>query len=179
MYKIKAQYRQGFEKNKNWFVPAEELANVKLEEFKDQVVGVIGAVFPREEARVVYQDDENDFVTLSTETELKYALQCADKAANDQELYRLCVRVEQSSIPRQDRKSIDTVAVPDVETPKTCKGTFPTLSRPRQWPRPVDSSSKVGDKRHHSQSSLIRGKSSYRSPLERYMDKLEEEILEK
>ena len=68
--------------------------------------------------RIMYRDDENDFVTLSTETDLKYALTCADKAANDQELYRLCVREEQSSTPRQDRKSINTVAVPDVETPK-------------------------------------------------------------
>ena len=179
MYKINVQYGQGFEKNKNLFVPAEELTNVKLEKFKDRVVSVIGAVLPREETRIMYRDDENDFVTLSTETDLKYALRCADKAANDQELYRLHVRVEQSSTPRQDIKSINTVAVPDVETPKTCKRKFPTLSRPRQWPRPVDSSPKVGDKRHHSQSSLIRGKSSYRSPLERYMDQLEEEILEK
>ena len=76
MYKIKVQYGQGFEKNKNWFVPMEELTNVNLtlEKFKDQVVSVIGAVFPREEARIMYRDDENDFVTLSTETDLKYAL---------------------------------------------------------------------------------------------------------
>ena len=171
MYKIKVQYGQGFEKNKNWFVPAEELTNVKFEKFRDQVVSVIGAVFPREEARIMYRDDEND--ELFTETDLKYASRCADKAANDQEIYRLCVGVEQSSTPRQDRKSINTVPVPDVETPKTCKRTFPTL------PRPVDSSPKVGDKRHNSQSSLIRGKSWYRSPLERYMDQLEQEILEK
>ena len=82
MYKINVHYGQGFEKNKNWFVPAEELTNVKLEKFKDQVVSVIGAVFPREEARIIYRDDENDFVTLSTKTDLKYSLRCADKAAN-------------------------------------------------------------------------------------------------
>ena len=79
MYEIKVQYGQGFEKNKNWLVPVEELTNVKLEKFKDQVVSVIGAVFPKEEARMMYRDNENDFVILSTNTDFKYALRCADK----------------------------------------------------------------------------------------------------
>ena len=60
MYEIKVQYGQGFEKNKNWFVPVEEFTNVKLEKFKDQVVSVIGAVFPKEEAKIMYRDNEND-----------------------------------------------------------------------------------------------------------------------
>ena len=92
--------------------------NIKLEKFKNQVVSVIGAAFPREEARIMYRDNENDFVTLSTETDLKYPLRCADKAANDQELYRFC------STPRQDRPSINIVAVLDVETLKLAKEHF-------------------------------------------------------
>ena len=46
----------------------------------------------------MYRDDKNDFITLSAETDLRYALSCANKTANDHELYELCVEVEQSQL---------------------------------------------------------------------------------
>jgi hypothetical protein len=58
--------------------------------------------------RIQYRDDESTFVTVSNQTDVQDVIRCCKTVANvgDNNIVRLCVRVDDSVTPRDNKKNV-------------------------------------------------------------------------
>ncbi|KAJ7380849.1 hypothetical protein OS493_007242 [Desmophyllum pertusum] len=110
---FKIFYGENFDRCKMYRMDKICLELATYEEFATAVLQTIGTYFqgksPRE-VRIQYRDDEDTFVSLSSDSDLLDACRCLRPVPNTEDLYRLIIRVHGSATPVAAVSTEKTVA---------------------------------------------------------------------
>ena len=95
-------YGENFSRCKVHSIAKNVLTCLHYEDFFHIVQNTVGGFLngvDKQNARIQYRDDENTFVTMKDESDLKDALTCLSPVPNTDGVFRLCVRVHDDVTP--------------------------------------------------------------------------------
>jgi hypothetical protein len=95
--KVKVFYGPNYERCKVISIDRDALTAMAFFSFSKKVRGTVG--YENSSMRIQYRDDEQTFVTMNTDEYFEDALRCICPVMSYENLYRLCIRVDDSLTP--------------------------------------------------------------------------------
>ena len=179
---IKILYGHEYERCKTATISIIKFKSLTLEGLESLVFSNVGSFYKdSSNLRIQYRDDESTFVTVSSQTDVQDAIRCCKTVANvgDNNIVRLCVRVDDSVTPRDNKKKSPSPEVMAKQPRKVV-----TKRRKLQFLSESDSGQSDDESDDDNVLSVNKRRSvpvveSIETPLQRYMHKAKRDIDEK
>ncbi|CAB3997312.1 Hypothetical predicted protein [Paramuricea clavata] len=186
---VKILYGHNYERCKVTRITVNELNRLNLNKLESLVLGVVGNYYNGEKIRMQYRDDEETFVTISNESDVKDAVLAATPVQNtgDFKLTRLCIRVDDVLTPvvkcRASRENENARSSANFATQSSLKSQFePEVindSKRKRLYFDGDVETEQDDNVDFFDSDSSEESLSVETPYQRYMKKAKSDIDEK
>ena len=188
---VKILYGHNYERCKVTRITVNELNRLNLNKLESLVNGVVGNYYNGQKIRMQYRDDEETFVTISNESDVKDAVLAATPVQNtgDFKLTRLCIRVDDVLTPvgkcRSSRENENARSSANFATQSSLESQFePEVINDSKRKRlhfnaDADVETEQDDSLDFFDSDDSEESLSVETPYQRYMKKAKSDIEEK
>ncbi|CAB3999754.1 hypothetical protein AC249_AIPGENE7676 [Paramuricea clavata] len=169
--KVKIFYGPNYDRCKVVNFIRETFTAMMFKKFSSEVRQTMGY---ENSSRIQYRDDEQTFVTMNSDEDFEDAVRCICPVMNSENIYRLCIRVDDSMTPKTTATKQSVATTLDshstVSTSSSSCSSSMSASRKRKLEFPFSSKSESKPAKSHSQAE---------TPLQRYISNTKRNIEEK
>ena len=168
--KVKIFYSPNYDRCKVASFTRDDLTSMTFKQFSNEVRQTVGY---ENSSRIQYRDDESTFVTMNTNEDFEDAVRCICPVMNSENIYRLCIRVDDSVTPKTtETKAKQSVATTTSNSQSTLSSTSSSSvsTRKRKLDFPLCSKSESKPAKSYPQAE---------TPLQRYISNTKRKIEEK